>query len=261
MDKQLRGPTMATAQPSSEHPNSNLVPRISNPWNEWIYMEANWRSSVHGSHAFIDLTINFNEEWFDLTLGRLKLGFSGGDLRIALTECTVPLSARNPKTPLAIEIPVEREVTSSEKTTEEGEGKAKVGLEGAKLSLGVEASSKSGEEIQRQSKNKFLLSKWQVTSKGSPELPIWSFRVNNDEPILLGNLVSYELAKATIAKRPCTLSANFVVARSDVKVTQVEGLWPGNWIRNKEKLGFLIVRRWLWKHFQPAVSSVEAHYV
>ena len=250
--------TLTKTQTAQEGP---LYLREENPWPSWLYMELSWRTSTHKDKAYIDLTINFNEEWLTTKVGRLRFGFRGGDLKVQLTNGSVPLKTRRPDNLLQPEVPKDRSISTGDKESRETGAQVGLSVKGGIPGASTEISATAGHERTNETADKLKLSDWQITSKGSSESPTWSFKTKTGKPIFDEKLIDYELGLVHISRYPCTLQARFVVVRSDIWFTGAEGFWPGSLTQNREKLIYQAVRKWVWERFQPQVSLVEVQYV
>lgn len=256
---------METASTKSSQVGSDVQSRFSNPWDKWLYMELKWRSTTNKTLVCLDLTINFGEHWFTTALGDLKFGFSGGDLVLGLKNGSMPIAARNPKNNLQPSIEVKR-VYEEADTKADGElsggltAGMEVGVTSIEPSVSLEFSRKGGAGRVEKTQDEFKYSKWQIVLKGSPENPIWSFEVQNREPVLEGILPDYEIGTVVMSGIPCSLSAEFRVSKSEIVVTKAEGFALKMLTRNRDAVGTALVQSRLWKNLQPHVSRGEMHY-
>ncbi|MEO0986505.1 MAG: hypothetical protein AAFY20_13255 [Cyanobacteria bacterium J06639_14] len=205
--------------------------------------------SQSSKEVSLHLTLNFNEQWEEVPLGKVKFGLRGGDLRLFLTNGRAPYKLRSMASKL--DLTFVKEVTL---------------LNNIEVSSGGDASfSSEGVTAQVSTSGKRLLGKTetseiktcQVSSKGSLEEPAWTFRLKSlDNETLIG-LIDRHLCYMEILGFPSKLEAIFQVSRRDVWITDTEGIWPQNISSNKrailerELLFYLIGSR-----FQPYLSRV-----
>ncbi|MBW4660305.1 MAG: hypothetical protein KME15_16645 [Drouetiella hepatica Uher 2000/2452] len=60
----------------------------------FLYLEGVMVKSASLQQVELRLTINFNEQWEDLGIGRVKFGIRSGELRLSLTNGKIPYSSR-----------------------------------------------------------------------------------------------------------------------------------------------------------------------
>jgi hypothetical protein len=212
--------------------------------------------------ALLSVTINFNEHYIDVPLlGRTWFGLSGGDLTIALSNGTLPYALRKPEVPLPISIPVvdRVKVTKTEKQGSESGGEigggidAKGGSVTAKVSMKTTGEVQDVHELDREIKHVL----WEVTPKGSPEMPRWNFRCQTPEKTLAGTFLDLQLGTVMIRARPCSAEASFCPSARDIRLRAIESLVSWQITRKREALfGILMRKYWVRDYLSRAQLSL-----
>lgn len=232
-----------------------------------LYMELSgkpkfktFRTNPHEVAIF--LTINFNEQWAKLPGGgRVKFGLKSGELRLELTEGTIPYATRNLSGRLALEVQKERQSQVSAATR--GEEQASIGLSLKKESeIQTRTASTYEKKNSYNQSNKFTVTSCQVTTKGSLTNPAWVFEVQTEEPVLKGLLSNVELATMMLSDAKWKVKATFeVITLKNVKLTETEGPLLRNASPEKRTaLELGIAKLLLKKMFHPYLSCMELSY-
>jgi len=199
------------------------------------------------------LRINFNEEWVDFPIGRLKFGLKGGELRLRLKNGKIPYNSRFLKKELEAEFTTERQL-----------GREIENKQNVEVSLGsdVKGSLKASLD-DREKKNrsdKFQLKVTQISTKGKDDNPAWVFANKTGEPVLIGELAAL-LARMDVIQKPSEIEATFTVAMQDVQLTAAEGLWSPDISEKKKAIIDRGLAKLLLKHkLQPWLSRQELCY-
>jgi hypothetical protein len=212
--------------------------------------------------VLLTVTLNFNEHYLDIpVVGRAWFGLSGGDLTISLSNGMLPYSLRKPEVPLPISIPVVDRVKDSKSQKQGSERGSEFGggIDAKGGSVATKVSSKSTAEVQEvheiDREIKHVL--WEVTSKGSPELPRWSFRCKTPEETLAGTFLNLNLGTVVISARPCSADASFCPSARDIRLRGVESLVQWQITRKREALfGILIRKYWVRDYLSRAQLSL-----
>lgn len=201
----------------------------------------------------LHLTIQFNEQWEVLPLGRIKFGLKGGELRLKLRNGEIPLAAPESGAPLEVSVSKERQEQGSSENQSGVEASLSEGKTGVKATLGAK-------EVMG-TVDKFQFVSGQVTTKGSATEPAWFFEVETGEPVLKGLLKQAKLGTLSVTAKPCRIEATFEISIRDVFVTEAEGLWSPNISRIKRVTIDRLLASWLLKSkLVPHVSRVVLSY-
>jgi hypothetical protein len=202
----------------------------------------------------LHLLINFSAQWQSLGVGRIKFGLKGGELKLKLTNCKIPYEDRRFVQPLDVSVQKERQDQKGNKTKTSIEPSWNDGKAKAKVKLGTEQTENRAD--------KFQITPYQISSKGSEVNPIWEFKVETGEPFLEGTLGKEELGILTVSDKPCFIEATFEVSQRDVEFIEAEGLWLKNIIpEQRTALDIALVKRLLKHKLTPYLSRVELQYV
>lgn len=241
-------------------------PDIKNQCPDCLYMEVTGRPKVKPSspnpHEFvISLTINFNEHQAKLPGGHVKFGIRGGELRLALVNGTIPYTHRNLTGGFELAIQKERQSQASTSTRIEETSSVEISVE-QKPSLksnDVTANEKKGSYAQS---DKFTVTSFQVTTKGSLNEPAWVFEVQTGEPVLKGLLSNVELATMLLTDNTWKIRATFkVMTLNDVILTETVGpLLRNASPERRTALELGIAKKMLQHLFSPYLSCVELGY-
>lgn len=208
----------------------------------------------------LHLTINFNEQWQDMRVGRIKFGLSGGELRLNLKNGEIPYNLRKLNSELQLEITKERQQQASQESKQGTEGSLEANINPLRLVKVVmkgilERKASAGRT------DKFQFTAAQVTTKGLPDKPVWVFEDKTGESVLLGSLIQAQLGTMEVTDKPCQVEARFEVSLRDVKLTDAEGLWPpGVSDEKKAALDRGLVKLLLRHKFKPYLSRQVLHY-
>lgn len=199
----------------------------------------------------IDLyfTINFNEQWENLIIGRVKFGIRGGELRLKLDNGKIPYASRSFNSPLSVSTVVEIEL---------GQSSENVNEVGASLSVDKPGlTAKRNEKSTLGRKEKFQETIFNISTKGSEEKPTWVFKANRDDMVMIGTLTDKKLATMEIISNPYSITATFEISMRDVRLTDSEGL-PSDISRNKWAWIERRIILWLLESkLKPYMSKVE----
>ncbi|NEO62401.1 MAG: hypothetical protein F6J98_18970 [Moorea sp. SIO4G2] len=199
------------------------------------------------------LTIQFNEQWVQTPLGRVRFGLKGGELRLRLKNGKIPLEARNFSGSFDPDVEKER------KQQESKENHSKVEASWDKNKPGVKANH--GQKNTGGTTDEFQFIDPQITTKGSEETPAWVFEVKTGQPVFKGLLKEVELGTIDVMAKPCYIEATFEVFKPDVHLTGAEGLWSSEISREKDvvldrKIALLLLKHQL----KPYLSKVVLKY-
>lgn len=210
-------------------------------------------SSREREQLKIYLTIQFNEQWVQTLLGRVRFGLKGGELRLTLKNGKIPLAAR--KLSGSFEPAVDKE----RKQQESKENHSQVEASWDKNKPGVKANHR--EKNTGGTTDGFQFIDYQITTKGSEETPAWVFEVKTGQPVFKGLLKEVELGTIDVIAKPCYIEATFEVSMPDVHLTGAEGLWSPEISREERvvldrKIALLILEHQL----KPYLSKVVLNY-
>jgi len=200
------------------------------------------------------LTINFSEQWEQLSGGRIKFGLRAGELRLTLENAKISYESRlnDP-----FELSLEKEIQKQEgyKTNRVAEGSWDGSKTGAKANFSTEQTEGSTD--------KFHLEVHQVETKGTLEEPAWDFRVLTGEPVLRGTLIKTKLATIEVIapEKPWFGEATFNISSRDVLITGGEGAWLKDLIPEKREALDIAIAKLLLKHkLKSPLSRVKLPY-
>ena len=168
----------------------------------------------------LQLTIRFGEQEIPILGGTVKFGLRGGELRLNLTNCKIPLENLGLTPQLPEKIAIESQVENSEGTEN---------TLAATLRGGI--TTKDNQVIKEV--YKFKDEVYQVYTKGTDQSPIWVFQLQTDQEILIGGWQKKKIGILEVKDKPCTIKAFFEVQDEDIRLTSATGIWSKGIIRNK----------------------------
>jgi len=234
-----------------------------------LYMALKGRAKLRPSQATalqphpieLLLTINFNEQWEDVGIGRVKFGLSGGELRLHLENGRIPYDHRHLKGKLALTIEKQRQDKVSHKAQHASKGSLSVTATAvAEPKLTAEAST--SQEAAQERAETYPITACQVTTKGTETEPAWVFEVKTGDPILKGTLTHQDLATLLATASDWQLQATFAVPLQDVRITAGEGLWLQNLTPEKrEALDIALAKLLLKRKLKPYLSRMKLRHV
>ena len=201
------------------------------------------------------LTLNFSEQWEQLSGGRIKFGVKAGELRLKLENAKIPYELRYLNDPFELSFEKERQRQEGYKTQCVAEGSWDGSKTGAKANFSTEQTESSTD--------KFHLVVCQVETKGTPEEPAWSFQVETGEPVLRGSLIKTKLATIEVIapEKSWSCEATFNISSRDVKITGGEGAWMKDLIPQKrEPLDITLAKMLLKPKLKSPLSRVKRLY-
>ncbi|NEQ83176.1 MAG: tetratricopeptide repeat protein [Moorea sp. SIO2I5] len=199
------------------------------------------------------LTIQFNEQWLQMSFGRVRFGPKSGELRLKLKNGNIPLAARNFSGSFDPDVEKERRQQESK------ENHSKMEASWDKNKPGVKANH--GQKNTGGTTDGFQFIDPEITTKGSEETPAWVFHVKTGQPVFKGLLKEVELGTIDVIAKPCYIEATFEVYMTDVHLTGSEGLWSPEISREERvvldrKIALLIIK----KQLKPYLSKVVLKY-
>ncbi len=196
----------------------------------------------------LQLTIRFGEQEIPVLGGTIKFGLKGGELKLNLTNCEIPLENLRLTPQLPEKIEIESQVENSEGT----ENSLALALRGG-------ITTKDNQVIKEV--YKFKEEAYQVYTKGTDENPIWVFQLQADQEIFIGGWQKKKIGILEINDKPCTVEAFFEVEDEDIRLTSATGFWSKDigrakiaWLQRELILGWLIPK------LQPYISKAELLY-
>lgn len=203
------------------------------------------------------LTINFNEQWESVGIGRIKFGLSGGELRLMLTNGQIPYEKRHLKGDLALTVEKQRQDKASNKA-QQGR-KSSVGTKlAAKAESQFSIEGSSSQETVSERTESYPMTACQVTTKGPETEPAWVFEVRTSDPVLKGTLTDQTLATLLTLASDWQIQATFEVPLRDVRITDGEGLLLQNLTPEKRvALDIGLAKLLLKRKLQPYLSRME----
>lgn len=220
------------------------------------------RSSSNPHRVDLLLTINFNEQWEKLPGGRVKFGLRSGELRLELTQGSIPYKLRRTLSKdLSLNLKKERQSCVSSSAIDESQASLGMTLKSeTDIQAKVNKATKS-ETIVSQSDN-FIVLSCQVTTKGSPDRPAWVFETQTGDPVLKGLLTQTRLATVALSDVSWKVKAIFEVpSLKDVVLTETDGPWLRNASPQKRTILEIGLAKLLLKHkLKPYISYMEIHH-
>jgi hypothetical protein len=199
------------------------------------------------------LNIQFGEHQELLRGGYVRFGLRGGELKMTLEGCEMPLSNRTVFDALETTVLRERSMT----TGREDKSGIKASFNEGKS--GVETNFEQAKKIGTADKFQFDVS--QINCKGSAQSPAWEFEEKMGEPILKGLRQNVKLGTLNITTEPCYVTAIFYVPQmKDVKFSG-GGLWLNNLFpEGRATVDRMLVRLFLKSKLEPYLSKIEKQY-
>jgi uncharacterized protein YjbI with pentapeptide repeats len=192
----------------------------------WMQLEAIPVSSDATASGRVDLylSLQFNECWEPLLGGRVKFGLQGGKLNLNLENCKIPFTARQSIGNFKL-LPTEK--------TPEIQGNVDV--------LAARTIEETDGAV------------CHVSTIGDDTTPSWVFELKGGKPPLKGFLKSSKLGE--LVAKSLAIEAVFSVAKEDIYLTDVEGLWSHDITPNKHSiLARILIVDLLESKLQPALS-------
>lgn len=221
----------------------------------FLDIDSERESKCTSFQVVLKLTLNFNEKWEEVPFGRVKFGLRGGELRLLVSNGSVPYSNRHLNPELQFFVPKEVSRTQGNELQESGEAGLSVKAVNAKINSSRKKSFGSTEKIAYNS--------YQVSSKGDESNLAWVFDLKNtDVPVLIG-LLDCKLCTVNIFDTPCDIEATFNISKRDIYITATEGIWPSNISSNKRaaierEIFFAIIKDYIDSHISKTVLQVSS---
>ena len=168
----------------------------------------------------IQLTIRFGEQQIPILRGTVNFGLRGGELKLNLTNCKIPLENLGLTPQLPEKIEIESQVENSEGT----ENSLALALRGG-------ITTKDNQIIKEV--YKFKDEAYQVYTKGTDENPALVFQLQADQEIFIGGWQKKQIGILEVDDKPCIVEAFFEVQDEDIRLTSATGIWSKDIIRNK----------------------------
>ena len=196
----------------------------------------------------LQLTIRFGEQEIPILGGAVKFGLRGGELKLNLTNCKIPLENLRLTPQLQEKIEIESQVENSEGTENTLAVTPRGGI-----------TTKDNQVIKEV--YKFKDEAYQVYTKGTDENPALVFQLQTDKEILIGGWQKKQIGILEVNDKPCTIKAFFEVQDEDIRITSATGIWSKNIIRNKTVwLQRELLLREIKPKLQPYISKAELLY-
>ena len=196
----------------------------------------------------LQLTIRFGEQEIPILGGTVNFGLRGGELKLNLTNCKIPLENLRLTPQLPEKIEIESQVENSEVTENSLALTSRGGI-----------TTKDNQVIKEV--YKFKEEAYQVYTKGTDENPALVFQLQTDKEILIGGWQKKQIGILEINDKPCNIEAFFEVQDEDIRLTSATGIWSKDigrakiaWLQRELILGWLIPK------LQPYISKTELLY-
>ena len=225
----------------------------------YLDLESKLRTLIPGAYArevVLFLTINFNEEWAELPGGRVKFGVKSGELRLDLTQGTIPYQDRNLAGRLALEVNKERHSQTNASSHDESQLSLSTSSK-TELEAQAKVSSAHKKDLSYSQGDKFNVTSCQVTTKGNVDSPAWVFEVQTKDPVLKGLLSEEKLATMQVSGSKWQVKATFKVnTLKDIVLTETDGPFLRNASPEKRTVLEIGIAKLLLKHkFKPFLSQ------
>lgn len=234
-----------------------------NRFPECLFFKLKKREEIL-DRANILLTINFNEQKRDYVLGSVFFGLSGGNLYFKIKNGTIPYEYRVLKGSMDKFIKTKRVIESSglSKVHQEKSTSGSLGIRDTGGAISIEGKTKKskGQENAKRREDEFDYTKYQITTKGSEDKPIWNFKCETGENILKGTIVDEILGGLFIQRKPCFVDAIFIATQRDICITYAQNFWSKNITNNKKSIIKLIIRKRIMKEIKPYLSRDQISY-
>lgn len=205
------------------------------------------------------LTIQFNEQTkVPIPGGEIAFGIKGGELRLKLENGKIPLESRELAGSLEFPVKKDRELKQG--------AEAQSGINASFVDMKPGLKFNLGKKKTEEKTDKFQLTVYQVTAKGSETYPAWVFKVKTGEPILIGLLKEAKLGRIEVQRNPCGIEATFEVSKRDVQITDASGVWLKNFsfkqldVEKQRVLDIWILKKILMPKLHPHLSKVVLQY-
>ena len=109
--------------------------------------------------------------------------------------------------------------------------------------------------------DQFNYKRWQITTKGTEDAPIWCFNCETEDKIFRNSLDKEQLGTVKILKKPCSIEAVFLAHRRDIEITYAESFFLSkNITNNKKSIIKLIIEKQLLNVLKPYLSADKIIY-
>ncbi len=196
----------------------------------------------------LQLTIRFGEQEISVFGGTVRFGLRGGEFKLNLTNCKIPLENLGLTPQLPEKIEIENQIENSEGT----EDTVALTLRGGYTAKNNQATK----EVY-----KFKDEAYQVYTKGTEENPILVFQLQTDKEIFIGGWQKKKIGILEVDNKPCTVEALFVVQEEHIRLTSATGIWSKD--IGRAKIAWLqreLILSWLIPKLQPYISQAELLY-
>jgi hypothetical protein len=196
----------------------------------------------------LQLTIRFGEQQIPVLGGTVKFGLRGGELKLNLINCTIPLENQGLTPPLLAKIEMEKQIEN----TEGIEDSLALTLRGG---ITIKGNQTTKEGV------KFKDDIYQVYTQGTDEKPVWVFQLQTDKKIFIGGWQKEKIGILQINAKPYSVEGLFEVKKEDIRLTSATGIWSKDIGRNKTAwLQRELLLSWLKPKLQPYISRAELFY-
>jgi Pentapeptide repeats (8 copies) len=212
------------------------------PQAVWMQLEAVpvQRSETDIQQLDLYLSINFNENWEPLLGGRVKFGLQGGTLKLNLENCEIPLASRQLIGDFNLDVVAAIQPIQNSTEVLLTENRQQIRDD--------QNADKIAEQIDRTN-----CTSCHVSTIGDDTSPAWIFELESGKRVLKGLLKSAKLGE--LLAKQYRIDAVFEVTKSDIYLTDVEGLWPHDITPNQHSVLERILTVYLQTNkFQPALS-------
>jgi Pentapeptide repeats (8 copies) len=199
------------------------------------------RSATDIQHLDLYLSINFNEHWEPLLGGRVKFGLQGGTLELNLENCEIPLVSR--------QLVGDFNLHATEESQQNQNSTEVLSTENLPQVRDDRHPHKIAETIDQTD-----CTSCHVSTIGDETSPAWIFELERgSKPVLKGALTTAKLGE--LVGDRYRVDATFQVTKSDIYLTDIEGLWPHDITPNQHSVLERILTVYLQANkFQPALS-------
>lgn len=202
--------------------------------------------------------VSFEEATLPIFAGLIRVSLDRCELRMHLTGCKIPLSARAFVVTAPLSVKTERSVqTSREESMNRKRSRSIIG--GVTTNAGSFEGQVENEDTDSQGEStvvstSFIVNTATVSASGGDNSPIWTFRALHGEPHIKGLYANDRWAVAHLTDDIATIDMQLHAADRDIDIEGVGGLWTKRLSRNKQIIRRLLVLKLL--NFRSCLSRV-----
>jgi hypothetical protein len=211
------------------------------------------RQSAATDQIKLYLTLQFNEQEQPLSVGCLKFGLTGGELKLRVENGVISLAS--PGLNRAFEL----SGTQGRQNQEGNDATSGVTVSFKEKKPAIQGSLGTQKIAEKAEQNPLSIS--QVSTQSLQENFTWSVFADQHNSILQGSLQPTLLGTLKVTAKPCRVEAIFSVSPQDICITDATGLLPHEISKKKRVvLERAFVRRLLKRKLKTYLSRYELRY-